>query len=87
MGSRETRCSFEGQVWNRLTFAILQLLGSKLSLIERLQSWDIGFPKISVPFFRHIPDKLSMPTALDEFKPLKMFDMDWSLMGGSSFFV
>ena len=58
-----------------LTFATLQLLGNELSLIERLQSWDIGFAKISAPSFRNLPDKLSMPAALDGFKPLKVFNI------------
>ena len=54
-----------------LTFAILQLLGNKFSLIERLQSWDINLAKISVPSFRHLPDKLLMPAALDAFNPFE----------------
>ena len=57
-----------------LTFATLQLPGNELSLIERLQSWDIGFAKISAPTFRNLPDKLSMPTALDGFKPIDGLD-------------
>ena len=58
-----------------MTFAILQLLGNKLSLIERLQSWEIGLAKTSAPSFRNLPDKLSMPAALDGFKPFKIFNI------------
>ena len=58
-----------------LTFAILQLLGNELSLIERLQSWEIGLAKISAPSFRNLPDKLSMPAALDGFKHFKIFNI------------
>ena len=47
-----------------LIFAILQHLGNELSLIERLQSWDIGLAKTSVPSFRSLPDNLSMLAAL-----------------------
>ena len=57
-----------------MTFAILQLLGNKLSLIERLQSLEIGLAKMSVPTFGHLPDMLSMSAALDGFKPFKIFD-------------
>ena len=58
-----------------LIFAILQLLGNELRLIERLQSWEIGLAKISAPSFRNLPDKLSMPAALDGFKPFKIFNI------------
>ena len=58
-----------------LTFEISQLLGNELSLKERLQSWEIGLAKISVQYFRNLPDKLSMPSALDEFKPFKIFNI------------
>ena len=59
-----------------MTFAILKLLENKLSLIERLQSWQIGLAKISAPSFRNLPDdKLLMPTALDGFKPFKIFNI------------
>ena len=46
------------------TFPILKLLGNKLSLTEELKSCEIGIAKISVPSFRNLPDKLSMPAAL-----------------------
>ena len=58
-----------------LTFAILQLPGSELSLIERLKGWEIGLAKISAPSFRNLPDKLSMSPALDEFKLFKIFNI------------
>ena len=58
-----------------LTFATLQLLGNELSLIKRLQSYEIGLGKISVPSFRNIPDRLSMPAALDAFKAFKPFNI------------
>ena len=60
---------------SNLTFAILKLLGNKLSLIERLKSWQIGLAKISAPSFRNLPDKLLMPTALDGFKPFKILNI------------
>ena len=44
-------------------------------MIERLQSWDVGLAKISGPSFRNLPDKLSMPAALDGFKPFKIFNI------------
>ena len=53
---------------------ILQLLGNKLSLIERLQSLEIGLAKMSVPTFGNLADMLSMSAALDGFKPFKIFD-------------
>ena len=55
-----------------LTFTILQLLGNKIDLIERLQSWKIGLAKISAPSFRNLPDKLSMPAALAGCRPFKI---------------
>ena len=51
-----------------MTFAISQLLGNELSLLERLQNWDIGLAKISASFCRNLPDKLSMPAGLVGFK-------------------
>ena len=42
-----------------LNFTILQLLGNKLSLTERLQSCEIGLAKISASSFRNLPNKLS----------------------------
>ena len=60
-----------------MTFAILPILVNELSLIERLQSWEIGLAKISVPSFRNLSDKLSMPAALDRFKPFKIFVRRW----------
>ena len=69
--------SFEGSVLefflkSSFTFAILQPPGNKLSLIERLQSWDTGLVKTLVPSFRNLPDKFLIPAALDGFKPFKM---------------
>ena len=37
-----------------------------------MQNWDIVLAKISVPSFRNVPYKLSMPAALDGFKPFKI---------------
>ena len=70
--------SFEGQFWSLFKkpfFATLQLLGNKLSLIERLQGCDIGLAKISVTSFRNLPDKLWISAALHEFKPFKIFNI------------
>ena len=39
--------------------------------IAKLRYW---FAKISAPTFRNLPDKLSMPTALDGFKPIDGLD-------------
>ena len=58
-----------------MTFAGLQLLGNELSLIEWLQSWEIGLAQISVPSFRNLLDNLSMPVALDGFKSFKVFNV------------
>ena len=58
-----------------LAFAILQFLGNDLSLIKRLQSRRIGLAKISAPSFRNVPEKLSMPVALNGFKPFKIFNI------------
>ena len=58
-----------------LTFANLLLLGNKLSLIGILKSWEIGLAKMSAPSFRNLPDMLSMPAALDGFKPFKIFNI------------
>ena len=46
-----------------MIFAILLLLGNELSLIEWLQSCKIGLAKISVP------------AALDGFKPFNVFNI------------
>ena len=54
---------------------ILQLLWKELSWIERLQSWDIGHAKTWVPSFKNLPDKLSMPAALDGFNPFKILNI------------
>ena len=81
---------YQGQKWNRavtlriyltlffekwFNLWILQLLGKELSLIEKLQSWDIDRAKISAPSFKYLPDKLSMPAALVGFKPFKIFNI------------
>ena len=58
-----------------MTFAGLQLLGNELSLIEWLQSWEIGLAQIWVPSFRNLLDNLSMPAALDGFKSFKIFNI------------
>ena len=58
-----------------LTFSILQLSENELSLIERLQSWDIGLAKISGASFRNLPDKLSLPATLDGFETIKIFNI------------
>ena len=53
----------------------MQLLRTELSLIKRLQSWDIGGAKTWAPSFKNLPDKLSMPAALDGFKPFKIVNI------------
>ena len=58
-----------------LIFTILQLLGNELSLIEWLQSCEIGLAKISAPSFRNLRDKLTRPTALDGLKPFNIFNI------------
>ena len=55
-----------------LSLAILQLFGKELSLIERLQSLDIGCAKTSAPSFKNIADKLPMLVVLDGFEPFKI---------------
>ena len=52
----------------------MQLLRKELSLIERLQSWDIGHIKTSAMSFKNLSDKLSMPATLDGFKPFKILN-------------
>ena len=52
----------------------MQLLRKELSLIERLQSWNIGHAKTWAPY-KNLPDKLSMPAALDGFKPYKILNI------------
>ena len=58
-----------------MAFAFFQILGNELSLIEWLQSWDIGLAKISGPSFRNLPDKLSIPVAFDGFNYFKIFNI------------
>ena len=58
-----------------MTFAILRHLGDELSLIETLKSWENGLAKISSPSFRNLPDKLSIPAALNGFKPFKILNI------------
>ena len=53
----------------------MKFLGNELSLIERLQSWDIGCAKTWVQSFKNLPNKLSMPAALDEFKSFKIVNI------------
>ena len=72
--------SFEGQIWSLflksgLIFTILQLLGNELSLIKWLQSCEIGLAKISAPSFRNLGDNLTMPAALNGFKPFNIFNI------------
>ena len=71
---------WDGEKWNgavvlRVNFGGEFTLGGELSLIERLKSWQIGLAKISSPSFRNLPDKLSMPAALDGFKPFKILNI------------
>ena len=61
------------ELFLQIGLTILQLLGNELSLIERLQNWEIGLAKISAPSFRNLPNKLSMRAVLDGFKPFKIF--------------
>ena len=70
---------------NGLNFAILQLLGSKLSLIGRLQSCEIGLAKISALSFRNLRDRLTMPAALDGFKPFNIFNIFSDISENSKF--
>ena len=58
-----------------MTFAILRHLGDELSFIETLKSWEIDLAKISSPSFRNLPDKLSIPAALNGFKPFKILNI------------
>lgn len=58
-----------------LTFAISQVLGKELSLIERLKSWDIDTTNIPASSPRKLPDKMSMPAALDGLKPSKLLNV------------
>ena len=60
---------------SNLAFAVFKLPGNKLSLIERLQSGDIGLAKISTPSFRNSRDMLTMPAASGGFKPFKIFNI------------
>lgn len=57
-----------------LTFAISQVLGKELSLIERLKSWDIDTTNIPASSPRKLP-KMSMPAALDGLKPSKLLNV------------
>ena len=54
-----------------LTLAIFQLLRKELKSLEILQSWNIGHAKTRELSFKNLPNNLSMPAALDAFKPLK----------------
>ena len=54
---------------------ILQLPGKELSLIGRLRSWNIGSAKTWALSFKNLSDKLSMPAALDGFKPFKILNI------------
>ena len=72
--------SFKGHFWSlflKKWFEFWNFTTSKneLGLIERLQSWEIGLAKISAPSFRNLPDKWSMPAALDGFKAFKIFNI------------
>ena len=58
-----------------MTFAVLQLLENEFRLMGRLQSWEIGHAEIPAPSSRNLPDKLSMPAALDGFKTFKIFNI------------
>ena len=58
-----------------LIFALLQLLGNELSLIERLRSSENGLAKILASSFRNLRDKLTKPAALDGFKPFNIFNI------------
>ena len=62
---------------------ILQLLVKEFSLIERLQSWDTGCAEAWVPSFTYLPDKLSMPAALNGFKPFKILNIFSGVISGS----
>lgn len=58
-----------------LTFAISQVLGKELSLIEILKSWDIDATNIPTSSPRKLPDKMSMPAALDGLEPSKLLNV------------
>ena len=53
--------------------AILQYKGNSERFIERLYSFDIGKAKTTVPSFKKLPDKLSIPAAFSELVSLSNF--------------
>ena len=57
-----------------LTFTILQLQANELNLIERLQSILVVL-SYQCYTLEILQDKLSMPAALDGFKPFKIFNI------------
>ena len=60
----------ENNLWDHYSFSSFSSIFRKTNIpyphfLERLQSWDIGRAKTWAPSFKKLPDKLSMPAALD----------------------
>ena len=54
-------------MYNGSSLAILQSKEIFERFIERLDSFDIGKAKTTVPSFKNLPDKLSIPTVFSTY--------------------
>ena len=64
-----------------LSLAILQFKGNFERFIERLHSFDIGKAKATVPSFKNLPDKFSIPAAFFGLVSLSNFKTSSSKVG------
>ena len=72
---------FEPFLYNGLSIAILQPKGNFERFIERLHSFDIGEAKTTAPYFKNLPDKLSVPAAFSGLVSLSNFKTSSSKVG------
>ena len=62
-------------------FAILQSKGNFERFIKRLHSFDIGKAKTTAPYFKNLPDKLSIPAAFSGLASSSRFKTSSSEVG------
>ena len=69
------RVSFGTFFKKQVDFCNFTTSRKQIELDREITKLRNGLAKISAPSFRNLPDKLSMPAALDRFKSFKIFNI------------
>ena len=72
---------FDPFLYKCLSLAILQSKGNFERFIKRLHSFDIGKAKTTAPYFKNLPDKLSIPAAFSGLASSSSFKTSSSEVG------